>query len=85
MIPKYGLESVIFFDKKDETNRERSQEEMLEYCASKNIHLFKEVKVSLNLVEKNQRRHINVKLIEPFVEGFSVVLDCELDENINEQ
>lgn len=81
MIPKYGLESVIFFDKKDETNLERTQEEMLEYCASKNIYLFKEVKVSLNLVEKDQRRRINVNLIEPFVEGLSVVLNCELNDN----
>lgn len=81
MIPKYGLESVIFFDEIGRTSStiiKRSQEEMLKYCASKNIRLFQEVQVSINIVEKNQRPRISVKLIQPFVEGFSVVMDCEL-------
>ncbi|KAI1724898.1 RNB domain-containing protein [Ditylenchus destructor] len=75
IIPKYGLESVIFFTA---TQKMQSQEQMMEYCNDK-IRLFQEVEVSVELVEKNQRRRINVTLLEPFIEGFSVVTGCETD------
>ncbi|KAI1715438.1 RNB domain-containing protein [Ditylenchus destructor] len=75
IIPKYGLESVIFFTA---TQKMQSQEQMMEYCNDK-IRLFQEVEVSVELVEKNQRRRINVTLLKPFIEGFSVVTGCETD------
>uniref|UniRef100_A0A915EFZ8 Protein DIS3 homolog n=1 Tax=Ditylenchus dipsaci TaxID=166011 RepID=A0A915EFZ8_9BILA len=69
MVPKYGLESVIFFKAAEEMT---SQEQMIEFVNNR-VRLFQEVTVGITLAEKDQRRRINVNLIEPHIEGFSVV------------
>ncbi|KAL3121606.1 hypothetical protein niasHT_008735 [Heterodera trifolii] len=83
MVPKFGLESVIYLNRDgDGTTRQQSaawtQQKMAEFCASNGITLFREVKVSVTVVEqKDQRKRINVRLVDPFVDGLSIVMDCE--------
>lgn len=80
MTPKYGLESVIFLaDKSATANGHNDLEAMMEFLRLHKIHMFQQVKVSLSVLEKNQRRIIDVKLVEPFIEGHSVVVDCEME------
>ena len=78
MVPKYGLESFIFLEGTNKQS-EGSQEHMVEFLKKHDIQIFQTVNVSLNVVEKNQRRFIDVKLVKPRIEGFSVVLGSELD------
>jgi len=88
MVPKFGLESVIYLDggnAKNEVGRKRkrdeqSAEQMAEFCAANGIRLFQEVKVSLEVAErKDQRKRIEVRLVQPKIDGFSIVTDCETD------
>jgi len=79
MTPKYGLESVIFLAGKDKPSGHNDLEAMMEFLRLHKIHMFQQVKVSLSVLEKNQRRIIDVKLVEPFIEGHSVVVDCEME------
>uniref|UniRef100_A0A183BI10 Rrp44_S1 domain-containing protein n=1 Tax=Globodera pallida TaxID=36090 RepID=A0A183BI10_GLOPA len=82
MVPKFGLESVIYLNRGgDGTIRQNvtwTQQRMAEFCASNGISLFKEVKVSVAVVEhKDQRKRIDLKLVDPVVDGLSIVMDCE--------
>uniref|UniRef100_A0A7E4VF69 S1 motif domain-containing protein n=1 Tax=Panagrellus redivivus TaxID=6233 RepID=A0A7E4VF69_PANRE len=71
-IPKYGLESIIFFTKS--FSKERRNEDFVDY-AKLNIRPFQKVKVSVSMVEKNLRRRVEVKLIEPKVDCVSADAD----------
>uniref|UniRef100_A0A914KMQ1 Protein DIS3 homolog n=2 Tax=Meloidogyne TaxID=189290 RepID=A0A914KMQ1_MELIC len=86
MIPKFGLESVIYLNENTETSttsitkrKERKTiEQMSEFCSKNGIRLFQQIKVSLNVIQrKDQRRRIDVRLVEPCIEGFSIVTNCE--------
>uniref|UniRef100_A0A914HZ11 Protein DIS3 homolog n=1 Tax=Globodera rostochiensis TaxID=31243 RepID=A0A914HZ11_GLORO len=82
MVPKFGLESVIYLNRGgDGTIRQNvtwTQQRMAEFCASNGISLFREVKVSVAVVEhKDQRKRIDLKLVDPVVDGLSIVMDCE--------
>uniref|UniRef100_A0A1I8AZ89 RNB domain-containing protein n=1 Tax=Meloidogyne hapla TaxID=6305 RepID=A0A1I8AZ89_MELHA len=88
MIPKFGLESVIYLNDNPETSitstttikrKERKTiEQMSEFCSKNGIRLFQQIKVSLNVIQrKDQRRRIDVRLVEPCIEGFSIVTNCE--------
>ena len=93
MVPKFGLESVIYLNdaaKKDAESGQqqrrksgadqRNLEQMVDFCTANGIRLFQEVKVSLSVVERgDQRKRIDVRLVEPQIEGFSIVTDCETD------
>jgi len=76
MIPKYGLESVIYLNSPN-SQKTNAQERMQDLYAAINIYLFREVTVSLSVVDKNQRKRIDVKLINPNIECFNVVTGCE--------
>lgn len=94
-MPKYGLESVIFFGgagfnttsngKKESnpTKKALSEADIHRLCTER-IALFQKITVSLTLEERNQRRRIRVRLLDPYVEGLSdgdentsVVTGCE--------
>jgi hypothetical protein len=92
MIPKFGLESVIYLNEPNNnittTNISSTQnlknkivksiEEMSNFCSKNGIRLFQQIKVGLNVLQtKDQRRRIDVKLVEPCIEGFSIVTNCE--------
>jgi hypothetical protein len=95
MVPKYGLESVIYLDAASDASgggdqpiaggkkraaSQRTVEQIADFCASKGIHLFQEVKVSVEVLErKDQRKRIHVRLVQPQIEGFSIVTDCETE------
>jgi hypothetical protein len=100
MVPKYGLESVIYLkDGKTESkvvfySRQQTihptikeflqnladQQRVQELCTENGIRLFCEVQVSLQVVERgDQRRRIDVRLVSPLVDGFSIVTDCETE------
>ena len=91
MIPKFGLETVIYLNggEQQQTSGKqsgrnggprRTVEQMTEFCAANGIRLFQEVKVSLAIAErKDQRKRIDVRLVEPRIEGFSIVTDCETE------
>lgn len=76
MVPKYGLESVIFFtggiDASTDGNKKKglSVEDIHRLC-TKRITLFQKVTVSMTLEERNQRRLIRIRLLDPYVEGLS--------------
>lgn len=69
LIPKYGLESVILFP--HSTSSAAPAGNVVDICNQK-IRIFQEVKVMVALVEKNQRRKLDVRLVEPAIEGLSV-------------
>ena len=90
MIPKFGLETVIYLNGGEQQQASgklsgrggsrRTVEQMTEFCAANGIRLFQEVKVSLAIAErKDQRKRIDVRLVEPRIEGFSIVTDCETE------
>lgn len=91
MVPKFGLESVIYLNSNnaasggtDDANNKQQRispttiEQMTDFCTANGIRLFQEVKVNVSVMErKDQRKRIDVRLVEPRIEGFSVVTDCE--------
>ena len=70
-IPKYGLESVIFFT---HSFSKTKTEEFVDYSELQ-IKPFQKVKVSVSMVEKNLRKRIEVKLVEPKIDCVSAEAD----------
>jgi len=90
MVPKYGLESVIYLGRSTENIGEEptknspesalGQQRVQKILDAHGIRLFHQVKVSLNVVEKgDQRRRIDICVVEPQLEGVSIVTDCETE------
>ena len=77
MVPKYGLESVVYLKDKEKGHTTSSSEHVWEVCKKHGIKIFHEITVGLSVVERNQRRRIEVKLVEPLIEGISYVTDCD--------
>ena len=91
MVPKFGLESVIYLNEPNNnitttnissitTKRKigKTIEQMADFCSNNGICLFQQIKVSLNVIQrKDQRRRIDIRLVEPCIEGFSIVTNCE--------
>lgn len=67
-VPKYGLEAVIFFT---HSFQKRKTEDFIDYKELK-IKPFQRVKVTISMIEKNLRKRIEVKLIEPKIDCVSV-------------
>uniref|UniRef100_A0A914PKY5 S1 motif domain-containing protein n=1 Tax=Panagrolaimus davidi TaxID=227884 RepID=A0A914PKY5_9BILA len=70
-IPKYGLESVIFFT---HSFSKRKTEDFADYRELQ-IKPFQKVKVSVSMVEKNLRKRLDVKLVEPKIDCVSADTD----------
>lgn len=70
-IPKYGLESTIFFT---HSFSKRKTEEFVDYNELQ-IKPFQKVKVGVSMIEKNLRKRIEVKLLEPKIDCVSAEAD----------
>uniref|UniRef100_A0AC34F0G4 S1 motif domain-containing protein n=1 Tax=Panagrolaimus sp. ES5 TaxID=591445 RepID=A0AC34F0G4_9BILA len=70
-IPKYGLESVIFFT---HSFSKRKTEDFADYRELQ-IKPFQKIKVSVSMVEKNLRKRLDVKLVEPKIDCISADTD----------
>ena len=79
LIPKYGLEGTLFI--KTDAGFEFDKDVPSQTHGDVTLTLFQKLKVQLTLDSSNvQHEKLEVRLIEPFIDGFSVSKDTEVQE-----
>ncbi|CAF3566131.1 unnamed protein product [Rotaria socialis] len=74
LLPRYGLETTLFLrDKDGKSIGEFNEEEATQTINNLTIHMFDPVTVQISVDTYNiQRQRIQIHLVKPFIEGFSV-------------
>ncbi|CAF0749015.1 unnamed protein product [Rotaria sordida] len=74
LLPRYGLETTLFLrDKDGKSVGEFHEEESTQTINNLTIHMFDPVTVQISVDSNNiQRQRIQIHLVKPFIDGFSV-------------
>ncbi|CAF1009743.1 unnamed protein product [Rotaria sp. Silwood1] len=74
LLPRYGLETTLFLrDKDGKSIGEFNEEESTQTINNLTIHMFDPVTVQISVDSNNiQRQRIQIRLVKPFIDGFSV-------------
>ncbi|CAF0768663.1 unnamed protein product [Rotaria sordida] len=74
LLPRYGLETTLFLrDKDGKSVGEFHEEESTQTINNLTIHMFDPVTVQISVDSNNiQRQRIQIRLVKPFIDGFSV-------------
>ncbi|CAF0742440.1 unnamed protein product [Rotaria sp. Silwood1] len=74
LLPRYGLETTLFLrDKDGKSIGEFNEEESTQTINNLTIHMFDPVTVQISVDSNNiQRQRIQIHLVKPFIDGFSV-------------
>lgn len=80
LIPKYGLEGTLYI--KNDSGFVFDEEGPAQTNGNVTLRLFQKVRVQLTLDQSNvQHEKLEVKLVDPFIPGYSV----EKDDKVKEQ
>merc|ERR1711981_595027 len=84
LIPKYGLEGTLYI--RIEHGFIFDEEEPSQQKNDVKLTLFQKVKVQLSLDSSNiQHEKLELKLVEPFIDGFSIKNEIDVSENSKEE
>ncbi|CAF2585119.1 unnamed protein product [Rotaria sp. Silwood2] len=74
LLPRYGLETTLFLrDKDGKSMGDYNEEEATQTINNLTIHMFDPVTVQISVDSNNvQRQRIQIHLVKPFIDGFSV-------------
>ena len=84
LIPKYGLEGTLYI--RNEHGFTFDEDEPSQSKNDVKLTLFQKVKVQLSLDSSNiQHEKLELKLVEPFIDGFSIKNEIDVSENSKEE
>ena len=84
LIPKYGLEGTLYI--RNEHGFTFDEDEPSQSKNDVKLTLFQKVKVQLSLDSSNiQHEKLELKLVEPFIDDFSIKNEIDVSENSKEE
>lgn len=84
LIPKYGLEGTLYI--KNDSGFVFDEDTPCQTHGSIKLTLFQKLKIQLSLDQSNvQHEKLEVRLIDPYIPGFSVEKEGHVKENVDEK